>query len=112
MSRKPLLLSFLLAAVACSIACNLFNSDDSPSTPSPMVTTDSYSGPVAQNSSVVFTFTVTTAGNVSVTLTSVTPPTSAALGLGLGTPASGNSCTVTSSTSSAVAGAAAQLTST
>lgn len=112
MSRK-LPLSLLIASVACLAACNLFNGGDSPSTPSPMVTTDSFSGgPVAQNSSVVFTFTVTTAGNVSVTLTSITPPTSSALGLGLGTPASGNSCTVTTSTSSAVAGASAQLTST
>jgi hypothetical protein len=107
-----MLLSLLFAAVASSIACNLFSSDSSPSTPSPMVTTDSYSGPIAQNSAAVFTFTVTTAGNVSVTLTAVTPPTSGALGLGLGTPASGNSCTVTSSTSSAVAGTSAQLTST
>jgi hypothetical protein len=98
----------LLASVASFTGCNLFGSSDSQST---LITTDNFSGQVAQNGSALFTFKVSAAGNVSVTLTSVTPATSSALGLGIGT-SDGTACVVTASTSSAVAGSAAQLSST
>jgi hypothetical protein len=99
----------LLASVAITPACSMFNNDESPSKVT--ATTDTFNGPLAQNGSVVFTFTVAAAGDVNVTLTSVSPSTSGALGLGIGT-LNGTSCSLTNSTSAAVAGSTPQLTTT
>ena len=110
MSTRHFPLTFLLALTVMAAGCNLFNNSDAPDTAA--ITTDTFNGPLAQNSSIVFGFKVTTAGTVSVTLTSVTPATSATLGLGVGTSSNGTTCSLTNSTSAAVAGSAAQLTTT
>ncbi len=110
MKPRRSLQTFLLAVVMSTAACtNPFTSSSATTTTTP--TTDTFNGSLAQNGSIVFTFTVTTAGSVGVTLTSVSPSTTSALGLGVG-PSSNGTCSVTNSTSSAVAGSIAQLTAT
>jgi hypothetical protein len=107
--RRSLQVFLLLAVVMSAEACTNPFSSSAPSTTAS--TADTFSGSLAQNGSVVFTFTVTNAGNVGVTLSSVSPSTTSALGLGVG-PSSNGTCSVTNSTSSAVAGSTAQLTAT
>lgn len=109
LGSNRLLLTFLLvSSAALAAACsNLLNN---PSTPSGSSGTDTFSGTLALNSSVVFMFKVTTAGPVSVDLSSVSPSTLGALGLGIGTSPDGTGCSVTNSTSAAVANSTAQLT--
>ena len=102
--QTSLLLAVLVNAAACT---NPFSSSDSTTNKGP--STDSFSGALAPNGSLVFTFSVTTAGSVGVTLTAVSPSTANALGLGVG-PSSNGTCSVTNSTSSAVPGASPQLT--
>jgi hypothetical protein len=106
--RRSLETFFIFAVVMSAAACaNPFASDTAPSPTGS--TTDTFTGSLAPNSAIVFTFTVTTAGSVGVTLTSVTPSTTNALGLGIGASSNG-SCSVTNATSSAVASSTAQLT--
>jgi hypothetical protein len=109
-SRRSLQTLLLLAVLMNSAACtNPFSSSSAPSTATPA--TDTFNGSLAQNGSIIFTFTVTTAGSVGVTLASVSPSTTNPLGLGVG-PSSNGTCLVTNSTSAAVAGSTAQLTAT
>jgi hypothetical protein len=108
MTIRRLSLALLLSASGLiTLACNPFDNSSSPST-STTPTTDTFNGALAPNGSLVFTFTVTTAGSVGVTLTTVSPPTASPLGLGIG-PSSNGSCSITNSTSGAVAGGNAQL---
>ena len=110
MSVGRSLQAFLLVVVMSAAACtNPFSSLSSPSTNAS--TTDTFSGSLGQNQSLIFTFTVTNAGSVGVTLTSVSPSTTGALGLGVGQSTNGT-CSVTNSTSSALAGSTAQITAT
>jgi hypothetical protein len=101
-----------VALVACaSLSCNLFHdSSTSPSTPS--TATDTFTGTVNQNGSVIFTFTVAQGGPVAVTLTALSPNASTAVGLGIGTPSGTTACTLMNSTSAAIAGATPQVTAT
>ena len=81
----------------------------SPTTPSSTTsTTDTFNGTLAPNGSLVFTFSVTTAGSVAITLTAVSPATTASLGLGVG-PSSNGNCTIANSTSGAIAAGSPQL---
>lgn len=84
---------------------------DNSTAPSPTSTTDTFNGSLAPNASIVFTFSVATAGSVAVTLTSVSPATTRPLGLGIG-PSSSGTCTIASSTSSAIASGNPQLSAT
>ena len=102
--QTSLLLALLVGAAACT---NPFSSSDS--TTNKGSGTDTFSGALAPNGSIVFTFSVSTAGSVAVTLTAVSPSTTNALGLGVG-PSNNGTCSVTNSTSSAVAGSSPQLT--
>jgi hypothetical protein len=103
--------ALLLAMTVMAAGCNLFNHSDAPDTAA--ITTSTFNGPLDKGGSIVFGFKVETEGLVSVTLTSVTPATTAGLGLGVGTsPDGGTTCSLSSSTSAAVAGSAAQLTTT
>jgi hypothetical protein len=114
MTVRRLFLSLLIPAlILITSACSnpfkdLFGGDDSTTAPSPNSTTDTFNGTLAPNGSLVFTFSVATAGNVAVTLTSVTPATTSPLGLGVGSYSSGN-CTVANSTSGVIAAASPQL---
>ena len=105
------LLLLIPASVMISSACsnplsNLFGSPSTPSNNTP--TTDTFNGNLAPNGSVVFTFSVATAGSVAVTLTAVSPATTSPLGLGVGQSSDGN-CTIATSTSSATAAGSPQL---
>ena len=110
-----LFLSLLIpASVMITSACtnplsNLFGNPTSPSTNTS--TTDTFNGPLAPSGSLVFTFSVATAGSVAVTLTSVSPATTRPLGLGVG-PSGSGSCTIASSTSGAIAAGNPQLSAT
>ena len=106
MTAHRLLLLFVLPAsmMMMSACSNPFASSPSTGTS----TTDTFNGALAPNSSLVFTFTVTTAGNVAVTLTSVSPSTTNPLGLGVG-PSNNGACTIANSTSGAIASSNAQL---
>jgi hypothetical protein len=103
----------MLAAVMTASACTnpLSSLFGSPTTPSASSTTDTFSGNLAPSGSLVFGFSVVTAGNVAVTLTSVSPATTAPLGLGVG-PSSNGSCTIANSTSGAIAATNPQLSAT
>ena len=112
--KAPRLFLLILIPVSVMItsACSnpisdLFGkSPTAPSTNTP--TTDTFNGTVAPNGSLVFTFSVATAGNVAVTLTAVSPATTGPLGLGVG-PSSNGNCTIANSTSGATAGGSPQL---
>jgi len=112
MNAQRLVLSLLISAsVVMMSACSnpltdLFGSKDSSSTDSS--TTDTFNGTLAPKGSLVFTFSVASAGNVAVTLTTVAPATTGALGLGIG-PSSNGTCTIANSTSGATAGGSPQL---
>jgi hypothetical protein len=101
----------ILASVMFVSACSnpfsdLFNSPTTPSTATP--TTDTFNGTLTPSGSLVFTFSVATAGSVAVTLTTISPATTGPLGLGVG-PSSNGTCTIANSTSGAMAAASPQL---
>ena len=112
MTVHRLFLSLLIpASVMITSACSnplssLFGNPTTPSTDTPI--TDAFNGTLAPNGSLVFTFSVATAGSVAITLTSVSPATTSPLGLGVG-PSSSGSCTISNSTSGAVAAGSPQL---
>jgi hypothetical protein len=112
MKVSRLLVSLLIpASVMIVSACSNPLSDlfGSPTTPSTTTsTTDTFNGTVAPNGSLVFTFSVTTAGSVAITLTTVSPATTGSLGLGVG-PSSNGNCTIANSTSGAIAAGSPQL---
>jgi hypothetical protein len=114
MKVSRLLLSILVSAsmmiaAACTNALNdLFNN---PTTPSGSTSTDTFNGTLPPSGSIVFTFSVATAGNVSVTLTTVSPATIAPLGLGVG-PSSNGNCTIATAASGVTAGGTPQLSAT
>ena len=115
MKSPRLLLSLLISAsVVITSACanpfsDLFGNPTAPSTSTS--TTDTFNGTLAPNGSLVFTFSVATAGSVAVTLTAVSPATTGPLGLGVG-PSSNGNCTIANSTSGATAGGSSQLSAT
>jgi hypothetical protein len=115
MKVSRLFLSILISASvmttsACTNALNdLLGSPTTPSSSTP--TTDTFNGSLAPNGSLVFTFSVATAGSVAVTLTAVSPATTGPLGLGVG-PSSNGSCTVANETSGATAALNPQLSTT
>jgi hypothetical protein len=112
---RLLFLLLMLASVMMTSACSnplkdLFGNPTSPSSTNTS-TTDTFNGALAPNGSLVFTFSVATAGSVAVTLTEVSPATTAPLGLGVG-PSSNGNCTIANSTSGATAGESSQLSAT
>jgi hypothetical protein len=113
MKAPRLFLCLLISATvtitsSCTNWLNDLTGGGSPNKPSTTSTTDSFNGTLAPNGSLVFTFSVATAGSIAVTLTAVSPPTTAPLGLGIG-PSSNGDCTIANSTSGATAGANSQL---
>lgn len=102
-------LSLLIPVVITSACSNpLSNLFGNPSTPSSNTSTDTFNGNLAPNGSLVFTFSVATAGNVAITLTAVSPAATGPLGLGVG-PSSDGSCTIATSTAGATAAGSPQL---
>ena len=116
MKVARLFLSFLMSAsVVITSGCanplsDLFGGGN-PTTPSNNPTTDTFNGSLAPNGSLVFEFSVATAGSVAVTLTAVSPATTSPLGLGVGQSSNGT-CTIATSTSAATAGGSPQLSAT
>jgi len=102
-------LSVMITSACANPLSNLLGGN--PTTPSNNPTTDTFNGALTPNGSLVFSFSVATAGSVAVTLTAVTPPTSGPLGLGIGQSSNGN-CTIVTSTSAATAAESPQLSAT
>jgi len=98
--------SVMMVSACSNPLSDLFGSPTSPSTSTS--STDTFNGTLAPNGSLVFTFSVATAGNVAITLTAVSPATTASLGLGVG-PSSNGNCTIANSTSGAIAAGSPQL---
>jgi hypothetical protein len=111
MKVSRLVLSLLIPAlVLIASACSnpLGDLFGGPTTPSSTSTTDTFNGSLTPSGSIVFTFSVASAGNVAVTLTSVSPATTGSLALGVG-PSSNGTCTIANSTSGAIAAGNPQL---
>jgi hypothetical protein len=113
MMRRACTALLLIAALA-SGACNGSSTTTSPSTTTTTASTELFSGSLVPKGSLLYSFTVTTAGTVSVTLLSTTtsrvgPAGTALLSLGLGTP-SGFGCAATASVDT-TPGLSAQLSS-
>jgi hypothetical protein len=98
----------LLALAVWTSACGLPPGSTSPTTTA-TGTTETFSGSLAQQSSNLYTFTVSQAGLVSVTLGSLSPAT-VEVGVGIGTPNGPTSCTLSSSNPTAMPGATPQIT--
>jgi hypothetical protein len=98
----------LLTLAVSTSACGLPPGSTSPTTTA-TGTTETFSGSLAQQSSNLYTFTVSQAGLVSITLDSLSPAT-VEVGVGIGTPNGPTSCTLTSSNPTAMAGSTPQIT--
>jgi hypothetical protein len=107
---RPLRSLLISVSVLIMSACSNPLSDlfGDKSTPSPGTSTDTFNGNLGPNGSVVFTFSVATAGNVAITLTAVSPAVTGPLGLGVG-PSSAGTCTIAASTAGATAAGSPQL---
>ena len=110
MKSPRLFMWLLISASVMTSACSNPLSDLF-GTPTTSTTTDTFNGALVPNGSLVFTFSVATAGSVAVTLTAISPATPGPLGLGVG-PSSNGSCTITNSNSGATAGTSSQLSTT
>ena len=83
-----------------------------PTSPTPVITTDTFTGSLAPTTSTYFPFNVAQMGVVTVTLVSAGPPSTISIGVGIGT-FSGTTCslvsgaTVAASTTPALSGSVA-----
>ncbi len=82
-SRALLSLLFSIGLATALPGCG--SSGTSTTTPSPTLTTDSYSDTVAQLGAAIHPFTVAATGSVQIKLTSVAPLATLALGVGIAT---------------------------
>jgi hypothetical protein len=108
-SARRFAAALAIVAAVTGGGCNLFNNSDSPSSPTPDTSTETFGGTIVQGANrPTFTVTVTQTGPVTVTLTTMSP--SVAMGLGIGTASGTTGCTLTSSNTSVLAGSVPQLT--
>jgi hypothetical protein len=110
-------LAVLIATLGAASACTSGDSSAAtlPTTPSPALTTESFSGTVAVLGNDVHTFTINQTGEVDITLTGTAPLTTISMGLAIGNPPAANSpvcLPVSGGTLSAQASATPQLTGT
>ena len=82
-----------VSALLLVSACTSSSSPTPTPTATPPATTDTFTGTLAQNSSVLNTFTVNATGTVTFILVSLQPQSTITMGLGVGTP-NGGSCGV------------------
>ena len=108
-SARRFAVALAIVAAVTGGGCNLFNKSDSPSSPTPNASTETFGGTIVQGANrPTFTVTVTQTGPVTVTLATMSP--SVAMGLGIGTASGTTGCTFTSSNTSVLAGSTPQLT--
>ena len=108
-SGRRFVVALAIVSAVTGSGCHLFNSDDSPSSPTPATSTETFGGTIAQGANRP-TFTVTVAQTDPVTVTLATMSPSVAMGLGIGTASGTTGCTLTTSNTSVLAGSAPQLT--
>lgn len=104
-ARPILAVTLLLLSSACH------RNDTSPgtTTPSIMVTTETFTGTVPVRGSALHSFTVAQTGTVNVTLTAAGPPSTIVMGVGIGTSRDAGCALLAGASTSTAAGAAVQL---
>jgi hypothetical protein len=108
-SARRFVVALAIVSAVTGSGCNLFNGDNSPSSPTTATVPETFSGTITQGANrPMFTVTVAQTGPVAVTLATMSP--SVAMGVGIGTPNGTTSCTLTNSNTSAMAGSTPQLT--
>ena len=80
--RRPIARILLCLLALAPAACS---NNSTATIPTPVITTDTFTGTLNQNSAVTNTFTTKTAGPVSATLTTVAPDATLRMGFSLGT---------------------------
>jgi hypothetical protein len=83
MKLRPLLLATAIAVMPLVAACG--SSNNSPTTPTPPQTTETFTGTINQNSAATITFEATTAGPVAAGITALEPVATVQIGFALGT---------------------------
>jgi hypothetical protein len=109
MARCParvFVLGVLIAAVSVLSGACSGTADSTLTTPTPVTTTDTYSGTFAQSGAAVHPFTVTTTGTVTISVTEVGPLATMSIGVSIGT-WDGTTCTSVSKNDNARAGSTA-----
>jgi hypothetical protein len=82
LSRLPVLVALALAATACGDSSS--DSSSLPTSPTPTIVTDTFSGSITQNGTATHTFSVTTGGySLLAGYTSIAPANLTALGIGI-----------------------------
>jgi hypothetical protein len=76
--------AILVSALAVAAGCG-DDTPDTPTIPTPVLVTETFSGTITPNGAATHTFVSQRAGTVTATLTTVTPDETLVLGLGLGT---------------------------
>jgi hypothetical protein len=106
LATRGLALLTLTALVSVAIGACKKTSTASPTTPTPVTTTETFSGSFPQLGSAVHTFTVAANGTMTLTVTSVAPLTTMAIGVGIGS-WDGTTCNVISKNDNARPGVTA-----
>ena len=95
---RPFLL--VLAAALTGASCGSDNSTTTPTSPTPVYVTDTFSGSLAAGETARHTFSAKTPGAITLALTTLSPDSTLKVGLGLGT-WDGTACAVILQTSAA-----------
>ena len=93
MRRSILGAVLAVAALSAGTAGCDENVTTPPNTPTPLPTTERFTGSIGVNGAIAFPFSTASAGTISLTLTTVTPDNTAIVGLSLGT-YNGTACSV------------------
>lgn len=99
MSRLSLVVFLALAVSACGDSLGR----TTPTTPTPVTLTDTFTGALNRNGGITHAFVVSSSGTVTTTLRSVAPDNTIVVGLSLGT-WNGNACQVVLAKDNAVQG--------
>jgi hypothetical protein len=101
MPRLPVHAFLLVLAVALtSASCGDDDSTTSPTSPTPVYVTDTFSGTLATGETARHTFTAKTGGSIQIAVTAMAPDATLTMGIGLGT-WDGTACSVVLQTSAA-----------
>jgi hypothetical protein len=106
MPRVPAVAHILvLLAMLSAWGCGDDESSTSPTSPSPVYTTDTFSGTLNAGETGTHPFTAKTGGSITITLSTLSPTSTILMGIGLGT-WNGTACNTTLQTGAATQGSA------
>jgi hypothetical protein len=106
LATRGLVLLLLTALATVTFGACKKASTATPTTPTPVTTTETFSGTIPQLGSAAHAFTVAANGTITISLTSVGPLATMAIGLGVGS-WDGTTCTVITQNDNARAGSIA-----